>query len=776
MAEPLEETRSELIFATEQLLSSLSLAIPMSDSKSSSAAVELDEIEIQKGILQLAKGLSFLHTSARLVHSNLTPDAVLINAAGDWKLGGLGLAIPLLGPDGNPTRWEFPTFDSRSPSYTQRSFDYIAPEYALDEQISISSDFYSLGCVIYAVHAKGLPPFRNRGNLGTMRSNVGRLEGGGGLRGMESWDQDLQSLVAGLITPKSFTRLSSQTLPSHSYFSSLAISTLNFLDRSNFASKTREEKIAFMKGLNSVLGRFSEGMKRRKILPSLLEEMKDPLLLSSILPNVFNIAANLDPDQFQMLVLPSLKPLFTVKDPPINMMVLLENLETIQTKTSKPVFRTEVLPLVYHALESDHATVQEKALSTIPGLCDTIDYAEVQGIMFPRVALVFTKTRILSVKVATLECFISMVKTLDQTSLTQKLVPLLSKIRTKEPAVMMACLSVQEAMGLKVDREAVATLVLPQLWTMSVGPLLNIEQFTRFMNVIKILGERIEREHSQYLRDSQRIEDRSASLASSTPNVGAGTVDFESLVGGATKSPAANSSTSTNGASTNGWEDDVWGSILGDNSPKPGSTPRTQSPAPNPKPLVTPRSSSALSSARTLGAKPVPASSFNSSAFSAPSTPSPLSPPPNPTRQTVPSTSSMFVTQSQSVSGAFGLAGGVMPALSPTTPSLRPSPAVTLQATQASKPNYDFVMAPVAPSTISSSSMPPPLSSTSSFGMMPTLQPSNLMSNPLMTPNSVSTPLGMSNILAPNKPSTPSWGQGTQKSKNNAWGDFDPLA
>lgn len=34
----------------------------------------------------------------------------------------------------------------------------------------------------------------------------------------------------------------------------------------------------------------------------------------------------------------------------------------------------------------------------------------------------------------------------------------------------MATLSVQEAMGFKVDKEAVATLVLPQLWTMSMGP------------------------------------------------------------------------------------------------------------------------------------------------------------------------------------------------------------------------------------------------------------------------------------------------------------------
>ena len=38
----------------------------------------------------------------------------------------------------------------------------------------------------------------------------------------------------------------------------------------------------------------------------------------------------------------------------------------------------------------------------------------------------------------------------------------------------MATLAVQEAMGMKVDREAVATLVLPQLWAMSMGP---CEQF-----------------------------------------------------------------------------------------------------------------------------------------------------------------------------------------------------------------------------------------------------------------------------------------------------------
>ncbi|KIP09254.1 hypothetical protein PHLGIDRAFT_29115, partial [Phlebiopsis gigantea 11061_1 CR5-6] len=560
VVEPLEETRNELIFATEPVISSLHVSIP--GSLQYTPLVELDEVEIQKGILQLCKGLTFLHASARIIHTNINPESIIINSAGDWKLAGLGLTIPITKPDGSPSRWEFPTFDGRVPAYTQRSFDYIAPEYALDEVLDPASDMYSLGCLMYAVHCKGSPPFKSHGSLGAVRDNAGKP-----LTGLDRLDPDLREVLKALITRHPQGRPSPTTLPSHAFFSSLPISTLNFLDRSNFAAKSREEKISFMKGLTSVLDKFSEGLRTRKILPSLLEEMKDTHLLPYILPNVFAISHILSPSQFASLVLPSLKPLFAIKEPPQNMITLLDNLQMLQGKTEKAVFREHVLPLVYNALESEHAIVQERALKAVPDLCDTIDYAEVQGVLFPRVALVFSKTRILTVKVATLVTFLSMVKTLDQSSLTQKLVPLLSKIRTKEPAVMMATLGVHEAMGMKVEREAVATLVLPQLWAMSMGPLLSISQFKRFMEVIKKLGDRVEKEHDQYLRDSQRIEDRSSTNANgvASPPMG-GAVDFESLVGGG----GANTiKADTANDSSIGWEDDVWGSLLSDSQSAP---------------------------------------------------------------------------------------------------------------------------------------------------------------------------------------------------------------
>ncbi|KAG6849335.1 hypothetical protein H0H93_009301 [Arthromyces matolae] len=752
MVEPVEETRTELIFATEPVLSSLELSI--SGGGRSSPIVELDEVEIQKGILQICKGLSFLHSSAQLIHTNINPETIILNEAGDWKISGLGLTIPLIAPGGNPSRWEFPTFDARVPAYIQRSFDYMAPEYALDEQLLTASDMYGLGCVIYAVHCKGKPPFRNHGSLGGLRDNSGKP-----LPGIESLDHTLQGLLKSLITRHANNRPTPSTLSSHPFFSSLPISTLNFLDRSNFTSKTREEKISFMKGLAGVLNNFSEGLRTRKILPSLVEEMKDSHLLPYILPNVFAISSMLTPAQFAGIVLPSLKPLFSVKEPPQNMLTLLDNLGMLQSKTDKQVFRergysqhpfshfglsipSDVLPLVYNALESEHAIVQERALKTIPDLCETIDYAEVQGVLFPRVALVFTKTRILSVKVATLATFLTMVKTLDQTSLTQKLVPLLSRIRTKEPAVM-------EAMGFKVDREAVATLVLPQLWSMSMGPLLNVSQFQRFMDVIKKLGDRVEKEHNQFLRDSQRVEDRSALATHVVPGKFEGSVDFESLVGKANGKP---SQSDPLGDTTASLGDDVWGSIFDENNVSKAQTPTL--------PFASPSVATSQIRTRQTEIRP-PIASTPSSITSSPQTRGPQ------IGSRPLSTSSPLIAPPLNFSPSPRTSSAGHSHMQPAPPLLplenvNHTPFLPSSTVAQQRPNYNISLEP----TIAAQASLPK-------GLPVPLHPFQAVSQPPTFPSFA--PPGMGTMLMPSKPAGLATGSSKQPSKDD-WGDFDPLS
>lgn len=78
--------------------------------------------------------------------------------------------------------------------------------------------------------------------------------------------------------------------------------------------------------------------------------MKDTHLLPYILPNVFAISQSLSSTQFASLVLPSLKPLFAIKEPPQNMLTLLDNLILLQEKTDKAVFRERKhLPVILTA-------------------------------------------------------------------------------------------------------------------------------------------------------------------------------------------------------------------------------------------------------------------------------------------------------------------------------------------------------------------------------------------------------------------------------------------
>jgi len=99
---------------------------------------------------------------------------------------------------------------------------------------------------------------------------------------------------------------------------------------------------------------------------------------------------------------------------------------------------------------------------------------------------------------------------------------------------------------------------------LSMGPLLSLGQFTRFMTVIQKLGQRVELEHSRYLRDHQRLDDRMSSPGPSmTPDFSAG-VSFEQLVNRKENRSLDNATVAWDG---NGWE-----SLLG-NTAQEQTTP-----------------------------------------------------------------------------------------------------------------------------------------------------------------------------------------------------------
>lgn len=134
------------------------------------------------------------------------------------------------------------------------------------------------------------------------------------------------------------------------FFDNILVSTIRFLD--GFPAKTPNEKASFMRGLNKVLPSFPKSVMEKKILPALLEELKDRELLALILQNVFKMIELLPSSKraFSEKVRPRIKDIFvtnakqnqaqekdTARD--AGLMVVLENTSAITNNCSGKEFK-----------------------------------------------------------------------------------------------------------------------------------------------------------------------------------------------------------------------------------------------------------------------------------------------------------------------------------------------------------------------------------------------------------------------------------------------------
>jgi SCY1-like protein 2 len=607
LVEPVEETRSGgLMFATEPVLCSLSGALSQKDRSNSRSErtisrsasnegtsslttqeVEIDELEIQKGLLQVAKGLEFLHDSAKLVHGNLTPDAIMINAKSDWKISGLGFAGP---PDGAEGHQPIPQislsevlyFDSRIPRSVQLDLDYASPDFVLDTNINFLADIFSLGLVILACYRQPhKSPVETHGNQSTYKkifSNASTVPtSGNNYLCQDALPRELNVTLPRMLTRRPAGRMTATEFQQSQYFDNILVNTMRFLDA--FPAKSTVEKTQFMKGLGRVLPQFPPSVLGKKILSVLLDEMKDRELLPLITQNIFQVV-KVVPSSKELMsdkILPRMREIFlsksksderdTSKDSAL--LAVLGNIQLVADNCSAKQFKDDLLPIVHVAMESSTHALTDAALQALPIVLPLLDFSTVKHELFPVVAAVFSKTSSLSIKIRGLEalgvlCGASVgrhdnndddfagrtgqqnekrnVSTLDKFTMQEKVVPLLKAIKTKEPAVMMAALKVLRQIGVAADTDFLATEVMPILWTFSLGPLLDLPQFKAFMDVIKSLAAKIEREQTRKLQEmsSGKSPDPTGLASGSNTSNGAATVhngqdpglenDFERLV------------------------------------------------------------------------------------------------------------------------------------------------------------------------------------------------------------------------------------------------------
>uniref|UniRef100_A0A3P8QTA8 Protein kinase domain-containing protein n=1 Tax=Astatotilapia calliptera TaxID=8154 RepID=A0A3P8QTA8_ASTCA len=520
---PLEESRDCLAFCTEPVFASLSNVLGQWDNLPSPVPSDIKEyklydVETKYGLLQISEGLSFLHSGVKMVHGNLCPENIILNKSGAWKIMGFDFSISSNNPSDAEPKYTCKEWQPNLPPLCLPNPEYLAPEYILSVSCDAASDMYSLGVVMHAVFNEGKPVFqvnkhdifksfsRQLDQLSSMSPAV-----------LSKIPEEVREHVKMLLSVTPNVRPDADQMTKIPFFDDVGAVTLQYFD--SLFQRDNLQKSQFYKGLPKVLPKLPKRVVVYRILPALTSEFVNPDMVPFVLPNVLLIAEECTKDEYVRLILPDLTPVFKQQEP-IQvyrniLLIFLQKMDLLLTKTPPDDIKNSVLPMVYRALEAPSVQIQELSLNIIPTFANLIDYPSMKNSLIPRIKSACLQTSSLAVRVNSLVCLGKILEYLDKWFVIDEILPFLQQIPSREPAVLMGILGIYKCTfnhkKLGIPKEHLATKSLPHLVSLSIDNNLNLNQFNSFMMVIRDMLSRMETEHKTKLEQLHIMQEQQRS-------------------------------------------------------------------------------------------------------------------------------------------------------------------------------------------------------------------------------------------------------------------------
>lgn len=487
--EPLEEHKANFIFVTEPLTGCLN------------QAPELDDVSIQKGLLQVSNALQFVHSQARMVHLGLAPNSVFVNDNSDWKLSGFGYIQPV-----ELSEYFIPQYDPRMPGFININLNFTAPEVVLESQISPEVDMFSFGCLIYFLYNQGSSFISCNNSTSYYREEYTKFERmlkqNNPRQLFKNIPESLFPVLLQMVSRYPNQRISLEDFIQCEYFNNPLVKVMVFLDE--FPTKTDDEKLIFLKSLVNLLPLFPNNILQKKILPIMIDLLSTKVasLIQVTLTIIILIGENLSQLSFHDKVYPIIceDKLLQFSESQI---VILEYLHILKQKVKNDEFKKLLLKLTEKTLDlQNNFQVQSKTLERMDIVIEAVDFPSIKNSIFPKICTIFSKTTSLNVKIKTIDSFVLLIekKGVDKFIVCETLLPLLKSMKTRELKIMSSILKVYQVSATILDEEHIVEQVIPQLWILSMASSLNTTSYQAYNSVINDISLKIQREHLAKLK------------------------------------------------------------------------------------------------------------------------------------------------------------------------------------------------------------------------------------------------------------------------------------
>ncbi|KAK9813184.1 hypothetical protein WJX72_010231 [[Myrmecia] bisecta] len=494
--EPFEETRTQLILVTEAVQAPVAQLLRPSAGrqKLDETSLQLSELEIKHGLLQVTETLQFLHTEAGLVHRALGPDCIYITSTGAWKLAGFGHSIVTQFRSAEGQTFDF---SNPHPSAYERltlpTLRFTAPELAGSGGIARgvtaepAADIFSFGALVYEL-VTHRPLLDVQDSLQDFHAKIASLH----QIDFSSVPAPLLNSLRPMLSPLPATRPPASALAGAQYFQEdLLLRALRFLD--TFIQRDNTQKAAFLQDLVGLWERLDARVLRYKVLPALLGELRHEVLLPLVLPLVLRGLQLQDPQEFTDRSLPELAPLCASAKGDV-LLLLLRHVELLLSKMSRKDVATVIIPLLGRAADSGDARAQEEALKQVPALVQACDWSVLQADLLPRMHGLCLSTTSAAVRIRAILSLDMLAPRMNKEEAVKTLQTVAQVTSVdKSPGTTMAVVDmlgggIANVWGVEFTAERVLPVLVPLLVIASLSPV----QFAKTMGLVRNLLQQIE--------------------------------------------------------------------------------------------------------------------------------------------------------------------------------------------------------------------------------------------------------------------------------------------
>ena len=578
VVEPFLEDKNSLGFVTERF--DYTLSSWMSLTKPS-------KLEIKQMVIELSKAILFLHNDAHVVHNNLNPDIIFIDANNKIKISGMSFSMedpPLQGGDINITKYSPGVLQNINPQNNSLSLpdlSFVAPELIFNNKCYYTSDMFSLGCIIFQILKDHLGDSKSHlfmklssNNINTYKSFFNSYDSY--LSSKLKFENDDNFLLSKLLQKEQSIRPRVREIIDTPWFNDPKLKALNFV--MNLESNDLKKNIEFLEKLPKIVGMFENKIIIKRFLPALLKAIKVETLINPCLPAIFSICESPSFNiSFSKDIWPKLKDLFKLRSlPAAAIYFLISKVQYIGEHISQNDFSQYFLNLICKAMDCNVPKIQFVVSNNMKFIAKSVDTLSFKNQIFPRMMQIVSTTNSKTLKLDMLNNIKSLYTKLDQNLINDKLLVTLEKVRKTDNNndICMCICDIYLEIAKIVNLEGIANKILPNLISMLVTANITKNNFDKIMGLVRTYLDQIKKN-----RYNELINDGSTLNVDSLANKGANDLQLNSNSkeeDNFMDSLLASSKPITNiGNSNNKGTEEFLNNLLGNNSSNSFSTNNT---------------------------------------------------------------------------------------------------------------------------------------------------------------------------------------------------------